>query len=76
MGESPSDSRGSALYTASFALFESLWVADVTHCFCNLGSDYPSILEAIVEGQNERKDRFPKIITCPSEVSPFLFCID
>ncbi|RHZ66781.1 uncharacterized protein CDV56_109431 [Aspergillus thermomutatus] len=55
-------------YTASFAFFEALWDAGITHCFCNLGSDHPSILEAIVWGQNERKDRFPKIITCPSEM--------
>lgn len=50
----------------------------------NLGSDHPSIIEAMVQGQNERKDRFPRyelpshstqftadifrIITCPSEM--------
>ena len=39
--------------------------AGVTHCFVNLGSDHPSIIEAIVKGQNEKKDQFPKIITCP-----------
>jgi hypothetical protein len=55
-------------YTASSAFFESLWDAGVTHCFCNLGSDHPSILEAIVQGQEQRKGRFPKIITCPTEV--------
>lgn len=36
--------------------------------FANLGSDHPAIMEAIVKGQRERKDRFPKIITCPHEV--------
>ena len=40
----------------------------MTHCFCNLGSDHPSIIEAIVKGQHERKDKFPRIITCPNEM--------
>ena len=44
--------------------------AGVTHVFVNLGSDHPSIIEAIVKGQNETKDRFPRIITCPNEVCP------
>ena len=56
------------MYTASFAFFEALWEAGVTHCFVNLGSDHPSIIEAMVKGQNEKKDQFPKIITCPNEV--------
>lgn len=60
-------SNGSS-YTASFAFFEAIWEAGVTHCFVNLGSDHPSIIEAIVKGQNEKKGQFPKIITCPNEV--------
>ncbi|EMC96431.1 hypothetical protein BAUCODRAFT_33783 [Baudoinia panamericana UAMH 10762] len=56
------------MYTASFAFFEALWNAGVTHCFVNLGSDHPSIIEAIVKGQKERKDAFPRIITCPNEM--------
>jgi thiamine pyrophosphate-dependent acetolactate synthase large subunit-like protein len=36
--------------------------------FVNLGSDHPSIIEAIVKGQNERKGQFPRIITCPNEM--------
>ncbi|KAH8805605.1 thiamine pyrophosphate enzyme, N-terminal TPP binding domain-containing protein [Xylogone sp. PMI_703] len=56
------------MYTASFAFFEALWEAGVTHCFVNLGSDHPSIIEAMVQGQQERKDRFPRIITCPTEM--------
>jgi hypothetical protein len=42
--------------------------AGITHVFVNLGSDHPSIIEAIVKGQNEKKGQFPKIITCPNEV--------
>ena len=42
--------------------------AGITHCFVNLGSDHPSIIEAIVKGQNERRDQFPRIITCPNEM--------
>jgi hypothetical protein len=56
------------MYTASFAFFEALWEAGVTHCFVNLGSDHPSIIEAMVKGQNEKKGQFPRIITCPNEV--------
>jgi hypothetical protein len=56
------------MYTASFAFFEALWEAGVTHCFVNLGSDHPSIIEAMVKGQNEKQGQFPRIITCPNEV--------
>ncbi|KAH9871122.1 hypothetical protein J1614_006696 [Plenodomus biglobosus] len=56
------------VYTASFAFFEALWEYGVTNVFVNLGSDHPSIIEAIVKGQNEKKGQFPKIITCPNEM--------
>ncbi|USW53481.1 Putative thiamine pyrophosphate enzyme TPP-binding, thiamine pyrophosphate enzyme, central [Septoria linicola] len=56
------------MYTASFAFFEALWEAGVTHVFVNLGSDHPSIIEAIVKGQNEKEGEFPRIITCPNEM--------
>lgn len=56
------------MYTTSFAFFEALWDAGVSHCFVNLGSDHPSIIEAMVKGQRERKDGFPRFITCPNEV--------
>jgi hypothetical protein len=46
--------------------------AGVSHVFVNLGSDHPSIIEAIVKGQNEKKGQFPKIITCPNEVCSLL----
>lgn len=57
------------MYTASFAFFEALAEAGITHCFVNLGSDHPSIIEAMVKGQREQKSTFPRIITCPNEVS-------
>lgn len=56
------------MYTASFAFFEAIWEAGITHCFVNLGSDHPSIIEAMVKGQREAKGNFPRIITCPNEV--------
>ncbi|KOS21725.1 Benzoylformate decarboxylase [Escovopsis weberi] len=56
------------MYTASSAFFEALWDAGVTHCFVNLGSDHPSIIEAMVKGQRDGKGRFPRIITCPNEM--------
>ncbi|EMD94618.1 hypothetical protein COCC4DRAFT_147855 [Bipolaris maydis ATCC 48331] len=55
-------------YTTSFAFFEALTDAGVKHCFVNLGSDHPSILEAMVKGQREMPDKFPRIITCPNEM--------
>lgn len=58
------------MYTTSFAFFEALWDAGVTHCFVNLGSDHPSIIEAMVKGAREKKGQFPRIITCPNEVRP------
>lgn len=56
------------MYTASFAFFEAIWEAGITHCFVNLGSDHPSIIEAMVKGQREKKGNFPRIITCPNEM--------
>ncbi|KAL7276820.1 hypothetical protein RUND412_000161 [Rhizina undulata] len=60
--------RAAAMYTTSFAFFEALWEAGVSHCFVNLGSDHPGMIEAMVKGQRETPDRFPKIITCPNEM--------
>lgn len=42
--------------------------AGVKYCFVNLGSDHPSIMEAMVKGQKERPEAFPNFITCPSEM--------
>lgn len=62
------------MYTASFAFFEAIWEAGITHCFVNLGSDHPSIIEAMVKGTRDAKGKFPRIITCPNEVGiHFLF---
>ncbi|KAK4460506.1 putative Benzoylformate decarboxylase [Cladorrhinum samala] len=56
------------MYTTSFAFFEALWDAGVTHCFVNLGSDHPSMIEAMVKGAREKKGHFPRMITCPNEM--------
>ncbi|TQV92469.1 hypothetical protein V2A60_007157 [Cordyceps javanica] len=56
------------MYTASSAFFDAIWSAGVTHCFVNLGSDHPSFIDAMVKGQREHKDTFPRIITCPNEM--------
>jgi len=63
-----SDTEFGKMYTTSFAFFESLWDAGVTHVFVNLGSDHPSIIEAMVKGTKEKKGQFPRFITCPNEV--------
>lgn len=60
--------RRRRVYTASDAFLEAIWDAGITHVFANFGSDHPSLLEAIVHGQKERKGRFPRIITCPNEM--------
>lgn len=60
---------GHIRYTASFAFFEAIWEAGIEFCLINLGSDHPSIIEAMVKGQNEKKGKFPRFITCPNEVS-------
>ncbi|KAH7089850.1 thiamine pyrophosphate enzyme [Paraphoma chrysanthemicola] len=56
-------------HTTAFTIFEGLWQAGVTNCFVNVGSDHPSILEAFVKGKRERPNAFPRMITCPSEVT-------
>ncbi|KAK8075523.1 thiamine pyrophosphate enzyme [Apiospora hydei] len=56
-------------YTTAFAFFEALWEAGVTACFVNVGSDHPPLLEAIVKGKRERPDSWPRMITCPSEIT-------
>jgi thiamine pyrophosphate-dependent acetolactate synthase large subunit-like protein len=43
--------------------------AGVKNCFVNVGSDHPSILEAFVKGKREKPNEFPRMITCPSEVT-------
>jgi hypothetical protein len=60
------------MYTASFAFLEALWDAGVTHCFVNLGSDHPSIIEATTKGLKERNGQFMRFITCPTEVRNLL----
>ncbi|KAI0179159.1 thiamine pyrophosphate enzyme [Hypoxylon sp. FL1284] len=56
-------------YTTAFALFEALWEAGITTCFVNVGSDHPSVLEAIAKGKRERPHQWPTMITCPSEIT-------
>ncbi|KAJ4289868.1 hypothetical protein N0V90_011201 [Kalmusia sp. IMI 367209] len=56
-------------YTTAFALFEALWEARITACFVNVGSDHPSIIEAILKGKRERPDKWPRFITCPAEIT-------
>lgn len=43
--------------------------AGITSCFVNVGSDHPSIIEAIVKGKRERPNAWPRMVTCPSEVT-------
>ena len=34
-----------------------------------MGSDHPSIIEAIIKGKRERPDTWPRFITCPAEIT-------
>lgn len=61
--------HGETKYTTAFALFEALWEAGITACFVNIGSDHPSIVEAIIKGKRERPNAWPRIITCPSKIT-------
>jgi thiamine pyrophosphate-dependent acetolactate synthase large subunit-like protein len=54
--------------TAAYAFFEALWELGITHCFVNLGSDHPAIIEAMIKGLQDRPERFPRMITCPTEI--------
>ncbi|KAK5788456.1 hypothetical protein VI817_009414 [Penicillium citrinum] len=56
------------VYTASYAFFEALWELGVRNCFVNLGSDHPSIMEAMAKGLREKPDAFPRVFTCPNEM--------
>lgn len=55
-------------HTAADAFFEAIAQAGITHCFVNLGSDHPGMIEAMVKGQRQSPGKFPRIITCPHEV--------
>ncbi|KAJ5690147.1 Thiamine pyrophosphate enzyme C-terminal TPP-binding [Penicillium macrosclerotiorum] len=54
--------------TAAEGFFEALSEAGVTHCFVNLGSDHPAMLEAMIKAKQGQSQKFPRIITCPSEL--------
>ncbi|KAF5496400.1 Benzoylformate decarboxylase [Colletotrichum fructicola] len=56
-------------YSASFAFFEGLYEAGVSHVFVNLGSDHPAIMEALAHGAQLKGVKFPRVITCPHELS-------
>ncbi|KAJ5160093.1 uncharacterized protein N7482_007097 [Penicillium canariense] len=57
-----------SLPSAAEGFFEALAEAGVTHCFVNLGSDHPAMLEAMIKAKQEMSTKFPNIITCPSEL--------
>ncbi|KAJ5122196.1 Thiamine pyrophosphate enzyme C-terminal TPP-binding [Penicillium atrosanguineum] len=60
--------KNDELTSAAEGFFEALVEAGVTHCFVNLGSDHPAMLEAMIKAKQEKLDKFPSIITCPSEL--------
>ncbi|KAK4860751.1 hypothetical protein LT330_004482 [Penicillium expansum] len=60
--------KDGSLTSAADNFFEALSEAGITHCFVNLGSDHPAMLEAMIKAKQENKTNFPNIITCPSEL--------
>jgi acetolactate synthase-1/2/3 large subunit len=53
-------------YTAADALMEALQEVGISYLFCNLGSDHPSMIEALAKAKVEGK-KLPKAIICPHE---------
>ncbi|OQE14005.1 hypothetical protein PENFLA_c041G04317 [Penicillium flavigenum] len=60
--------KDGTLTSAAENFFEALFQAGITHCFVNLGSDHPAMLEAMIKARQENNVNFPNIITCPSEL--------
>src|SRR5215472_1860166 len=56
------------MYTAATALLEAFHEAGVSYLFANLGSDHPSIIEALAEASATGRP-VPRVITCPNEVA-------
>ncbi|SCV73364.1 BQ2448_7290 [Microbotryum intermedium] len=55
------------LFTASNVLLQTFVDAGITHCFVNLGSDHPSLLEAFIQRTKDGA-KSVKIVTCPNEM--------
>lgn len=53
-------------YTSADALMEALQEVGISYLFCNLGSDHPSMIEALAKAKVEGKE-LPKAIICPHE---------
>lgn len=54
------------LYASADALMEALQEVGISYLFCNLGSDHPSMIEALAKAKVEGKE-LPKAIICPHE---------
>ena len=52
--------------TTADALMDALQEVGISYLFCNLGSDHPSIIEALAKAKVEDKP-LPKAIICPHE---------
>lgn len=55
------------MYTATTALLEALDEARVEYIFANLGSDHPSLIEALAESGHAGR-KVPALVTCPHEM--------
>ncbi|OCS84772.1 thiamine pyrophosphate-requiring protein [Caryophanon tenue] len=55
-----------ATVTTGEALMEALQEVGISYLFCNLGSDHPSIIEALAKAKQEGRS-LPKALVCPHE---------
>lgn len=53
-------------YTTGDALLEAINETGISYLFCNLGSDHPSMIEALAKAREEGK-KVPHVIICPHE---------
>ncbi len=59
-------------YTTSTALLEALHEGGVRYLFANLGSDHPSLIEALAQASADgSRARMPELIVCPHETVAF-----
>lgn len=57
-------------YTAADLFMEALQEVGISYLFCNLGSDHPSIIEALAKAKKDGR-KLPQAIICPHESVAF-----
>jgi acetolactate synthase-1/2/3 large subunit len=60
------DAQKFTRFTTADAMMEALREVGISYLFCNLGSDHPSLIEALAKAKKEGKE-LPNAIICPHE---------